>query len=131
MSEKKTYEVVQPIRLERRSHPVGAHVHAEPDHVADLVAGGVLRQVGDTVEQPPPIDGAQSKAGANPDATLGTAPPGASAGAESGSQAAKAPDSKAQTTNDQPTRGAVKKPAAKAAASKSATKRGTAAKGRQ
>lgn len=131
MSEKKTYEVVQPIRLERRSHPVGARVHAEPDHVADLVAGGVLREVGDTAEQRPPIDGAQPKAGANPDTALDTASTGTSAGAESSSQAAKAPDSKAQANNDKPTRGAVKKPAAKAAASKNATKRGTAAKGRQ
>ncbi|VVD68403.1 hypothetical protein [Pandoraea commovens] len=131
MSEKKTYEVVQPIRLERRSHPIGARVHAEPDHVADLVAGGVLREVGDAVAQQRPTDGAQSKAGANPDAALDTAPKGTSAGVESGSQAAKAPDSTAQATNDQPTRSPVKKPAAKVAASKNAPKRGTAAKSRQ
>ena len=42
MSEK-TYEVLEPVRIHRKSRDVGATVVAHPDHVADLVSSGVLR----------------------------------------------------------------------------------------
>lgn len=39
---KKSYEAKEPVRINRKSHPVGACVVADPDDVADLVARGVL-----------------------------------------------------------------------------------------
>ncbi|MCT9014612.1 hypothetical protein N6G05_13685 [Cupriavidus gilardii] len=46
MSEKKRYEVLERVRLYRRSREVGAIVHAYPDDVSDLV-GTTLRELAD------------------------------------------------------------------------------------
>jgi hypothetical protein len=94
MSEKKTYEVLEPVRLDRRSRAVGDMVEAHPDEVAELV-GTVLREV-DADEgageghgqQGDRADQGQGDAGSGE--TLGDTEPSPATGDEAAAPAAKA-----------------------------------------
>ncbi|MCA8478248.1 hypothetical protein [Burkholderia multivorans] len=125
MSEKRSYEVLVPVRFERRSRAVGARIDAHPDHVADLVAGCVLRAVDDAATDRPADDGGRLEGNANSRAAMEAAQPGASTGHEGtpqGSEGEVKP-----VTN--PTKASTAQPGD--TTTKSATKRSGAQKARK
>ncbi|ARL27784.1 hypothetical protein [Burkholderia pseudomallei] len=133
MSEK-TYEVLEPVRIHRRSRDVGARVVAHPDHVADLVGSGVLREVGDVDCDRSILDGAQLEADANPGTSMDATQSGASDGHEDGSQGGEgtAPSMKATVDlSDALPATTPTKPAAKPSGTKPGAKRGAASKVRK
>ncbi|MEZ7785004.1 hypothetical protein O4A46_24725 [Cupriavidus gilardii] len=71
MSEMKTYEVLAPVRLYRRSRGVGAIVHAHPEDVRDLV-GTTLREL---AEDDSGADQGGEGTSGSAAALAGTAPP--------------------------------------------------------
>ncbi|WP_069353861.1 hypothetical protein [Burkholderia cenocepacia] len=121
MSEK-TYEVLEPVRIHRKSRAVGALVDAHPDHVDDLVRGGVLREVGDADRNRTTDNGSQLEANANSGTTMDASQASTSAGSEGAPQGGEG--------TKEPVSEAVK-PAAKTTATRPAAKRGAAPKGRK
>ncbi|UTV56166.1 hypothetical protein [Burkholderia arboris] len=133
MSEK-TYEVLEPVRIHRRSRDVGALVVAHPDHVTDLVGNGVLREIGNVDDDRSTGDGSQLEANTNPGTAMDAPESGASVGHEDGAQGGEgtAPSVKtAADVSDVPSVTKSTKPAAKSGATKPAAKRGAASKARK
>ncbi|WP_176042675.1 hypothetical protein [Burkholderia stabilis] len=133
MSEK-TYEVLEPVRIHRRSRDVGTLVVAHPDHVADLVGNGVLREVDDASDDRSVRDGAQLEANANPGTSMDVAQSGVSDGHEDDSQGGESTGSSMNTTagvSDAAPVTKPTKPAAKTSAAKPSAKRGAAPKARK
>ncbi|ARL94387.1 hypothetical protein [Burkholderia pseudomallei] len=124
MSEK-TYEVLEPVRIHRKSRDVGARVVALPDHVADLVGNGVLREVGDANDDRSARDGAQLETDANRGTSMDATQSGASDGHEDGSQGGEGTGPSMKATVDMSDASAVTKP------TKPAAKRGAASKARK
>ncbi|WP_176332664.1 hypothetical protein [Burkholderia vietnamiensis] len=124
MSEKRSYEVLVPVRFERRSRAVGARIDAHPDHVADLVASCVLRAVDDAATDHPADDAPQLDAGASSRAEMDAAQPGTSTGHEGAPQGS---EDEAQPVTD-PTKALA---AAPVDTTKPATKRSGTQKARK
>ncbi|WP_322037204.1 hypothetical protein [Burkholderia cepacia] len=130
MSEK-TYEVLEPVRIHRKSRDAGSYVVALPDQVTDLVGDGVLREVGDVAEDRATGDGSQLEGSANHGTSMDAAKSGASDEHEDGTQGGEGTDKPVSDAADasgvmpvsKPT-----KPAAKSSLTKPAAKRGTALK---
>lgn len=133
MSEK-TYEVLEPVRIHRRSRDVGALVVAHPDHVADLVGNGVLREVGDVDDDRSTGDGSQLEGNAIPGTLMDAAQSCASDGHEDRAQGDEGADrtiSDAANASDVAPVSKPTKPAAKSTAKKPAVTRSAAPKGRK
>ncbi|MGK8199522.1 hypothetical protein [Burkholderia cepacia] len=128
MSEK-TYEVLEPVRIHRKSRAVGALVDAHPDHVDDLVRSGVLREVGSADGSRAAGNGSQLEADANSGTAMDASQSSTSTGGEGAPQGGEG--TKESVTEAGPAVPPVTKPAAKAAATRPAAKRGAAAKGRK
>ncbi|MCA8075564.1 hypothetical protein [Burkholderia cepacia] len=124
MSEK-TYEVLEPVRIHRKSRDVGALVVAHPDHVADLVGSGVLREVGDADDDRSNGGGAQLEANTNPDTAMDATQSGATDGHKDGPQGGEGTAPSVKATADVSTALSVTKP------TKPAAKRGAASKARK
>ncbi|MBS6360797.1 hypothetical protein [Burkholderia sp.] len=129
MSEK-TYEVLEPVRIHRKSRDVGATVVAHPDHVADLVSSGVLREVGNADEDRSTSAGAQLEANTESGTTMDATQSGASAGREDAAQGSEGA-AKPVTAPDVQAVSKPTKPAVKTRSAKPAAKRGAASKGRK
>ncbi|WP_175682538.1 hypothetical protein [Burkholderia cenocepacia] len=128
MSEK-TYEVLEPVRIHRKSRAVGAFVDAHPDHVDDLVRSGVLREVGDADGNRAAGNGSQLEADANSGTAMDASQSSTSTGGEGapqGGEGTKEPVTEAGTAVPP-----VTKPVTKAAATRPAARRGATAKGRK
>ncbi|VWC95975.1 hypothetical protein BLA17378_04902 [Burkholderia aenigmatica] len=129
MSEK-TYEVLEPVRIHRKSRAVGAFVDARPDHVDDLVRSGVLREVGAAGGDRAAGNGSQLEADAGSGTAMDASQSSTSAGNEGapqGGEGTKEPVSEAAKGPVVPR--ATK--SAKTSATQPAAKRGAAAKGRK
>ncbi|QUN40676.1 hypothetical protein KEH56_10180 [Burkholderia cenocepacia] len=133
MSEK-TYEVLEPVRIHRKSRDVGARVVAHPGHVADLVGSGVLREVGDADDDRSNGDSAQFEANTNAGTAMDTTQSGAPDGREDDAQGGEdATQTVIDTVKpaDVPPVTKPTKPAAKTSATKPSAKRGAASKARK
>ncbi|CAJ3050900.1 Uncharacterised protein [Burkholderia pseudomallei] len=129
-----TYEVLAPVRIHRKSRAVGERVVAPPEHVADLVASGVLRAVEAADDDQSARAVALAEASANSGTALDAAKSGASAGNQGSAQGgadATGPVTDDTKAPDTPPVDKATTPAAQSGASKPAAKRGSASKARE
>ncbi|VWB94912.1 hypothetical protein BLA13014_04428 [Burkholderia aenigmatica] len=129
MSEK-TYEVLEPVRIHRKSRAVGAFVDAHPDHVDDLVRSGVLREVADADGNRAAGDGSQLEADANSGTAMDASQSSTSTGGEGAPQGGEGTKEPVSEAAKSPVVPPITK-SAKTSSTRPAAKRGAAAKGRK